>query len=253
MKKLVIIFILVFPAMTFARNESAAALYNHANALYTSGDFAPAIVFYEKALRGGFLNSKIEYNLGNACLKKNPPDLARAVLHYERARLLDPRDADIRYNLKYMNALIKGKAPVAEKSFIQRGWESLMRSVSPGETLGALSVSYFILMTALIIYFLARGQRLRRAMIIVGSVMLLLMLIETPIAWGSRERAREPRAVILENDLPVRSGPGADNPELFKLFEGMVVDRHDCRIGWCQVAIPSGLAGWIPAEKAEKI
>jgi len=244
---------IIFSAMSFAQGEAAAALYNRANALYSSADYTSAIDLYERALSSGFENAKIEYNLGNAYLKKNPPNLARAVLHYERARLLDPRDEDIQHNLKYVNALIKGKAPVAEKSFIQRGWDALLRNVSTGEAVGALSISYFIMVISMIIYFLSEGSRFRRAMVIVGAVMICLILLEAPVAWGSWRLRVKPRAVIIENDLSVRSGPGADNAELFKLFEGMVVELRDCRMGWRQIVIPGGLAGWTPAEKLEKI
>ena len=253
MRRLLTLIVLLVPVASFAQGESVAALYNRANALYSQGQFSGAIELYEKALSSGFENRRIEYNLGNAYLKNNPPDLAHAVLHYERARRLDPRDPDIRYNLRYVSALIKGKLPQAQRSFILRGFEAILRNITPRQAIAAFSILYFCLTSALTVYFLSRGRKWRRAMAYIGAAIVFIMVIEAPVAWGSLTDAAVTRAVILSDNLAVRSGPGPDNPELFKLFEGNVVERQDCRGGWCMVSIPGGLAGWIPAEKAEKI
>ena len=228
-------------------------MYNRANAVYNEGEFEEAIGLYEKALGEGFENPRIEYNLGNAYLKKNPPELGKAILHYERAKRLDPRDRDIKFNLNYANALIQGKLPAVERNFLQRSWDKLMRNVSPGEALAALSFFYFILTTTLIIYVLSGSPRVKRLLTAAGCVTALLMFFQAPIAWGSAKAASENRAVVMENELPALSGPGENNKELFKLYEGMVIRRIDCRGGWCNISIPGNLDGWIPEGKAEKL
>lgn len=240
-------------SLSYAQGESAAALYNRGNSRYASGDYAGAIENYEKALSGGFRNAHIEYNLGNAYLKHNPPNLAKAILHYERAKKLDPRDPDLRYNIAFATARIKGKLPLPERSFIARAWDWLIGRIAMHEAAASLSAFYFLFAIALTAYFLARSKRWRTISLGAAGAALLFALLSAPVAWGAFRQYNVPRAVILQDDLPVRSGPGDANPELFKLYEGVVVERSDCRYSWCQVKLQSGLSGWIPQDKMGNI
>ena len=75
-----------------------AGSWEDANAAFASGDYAQAAPLYEKLIeRDGPAAARL-FNLGNTYAKLNQP--GPAVLSYERAALLAPRDADIRANLK---------------------------------------------------------------------------------------------------------------------------------------------------------
>ena len=54
-------------------------------------------------MKTGVRDPQAHYNLGNACFKAGR--LGEAVLWYERALRLAPRDADIRANLHYVEQL----------------------------------------------------------------------------------------------------------------------------------------------------
>lgn len=60
-------------------------------------DYASAIQIYESLLTKGEA-AEIYYNLGNSYYKTD--DIAKAILNYERALLLQPGNADVRANLE---------------------------------------------------------------------------------------------------------------------------------------------------------
>ena len=64
---------------------------------YMRYDYASAIQIYESLLKKGEA-AEIYYNLGNSYYKAD--DIAKAILNYERALLLQPGNADIRANLE---------------------------------------------------------------------------------------------------------------------------------------------------------
>src|ERR1041385_4838407 len=70
--------------------------FKAANQLYDAGKFAEAAAVYEKLEPK---TAHVYYNLGNAWFRQGKMGLA--VLNYERARRLAPRDPDILANLKF--------------------------------------------------------------------------------------------------------------------------------------------------------
>ncbi|MCK5643063.1 MAG: tetratricopeptide repeat protein, partial [Gammaproteobacteria bacterium] len=68
-----------------------------ANQLYNNGEYSTAAQFYEQLISQGKVHSSLYYNLGNAYYVQG--DIGRAILNYQRASRLDPRDPDIRENL----------------------------------------------------------------------------------------------------------------------------------------------------------
>src|SRR5260221_9375410 len=75
-----------------------AAQFAKANQEFAAGDFKAAIADYEEAVRSGQDAPNLFYNLGNAYFRQK--DFGRAILNYERALALDPRQAEAQANLR---------------------------------------------------------------------------------------------------------------------------------------------------------
>ena len=91
MKKLSIllaVFLISTVQMAFAATKADA------DQAYQENKFAEAITAYESILETEGESADIYYNLGNCYYKTK--NIAKAVLNYERALLLNPGDADIR-------------------------------------------------------------------------------------------------------------------------------------------------------------
>ena len=82
----------------FLGSSSAFATpFDQANGQFKAGDYAGAAAAYEQVLAADGPRAAVFYNLGNSYqqLKQYGP----AILAYERARLLTPRDPDLLANL----------------------------------------------------------------------------------------------------------------------------------------------------------
>src|SRR5216684_895 len=75
---------------------SPADEFKAANQLYDAGNFSEAVAAYEKLEPK---TAPVYFNLGNAYFRQDK--LGQAILNYERARRLAPRDPDILANLKF--------------------------------------------------------------------------------------------------------------------------------------------------------
>ncbi|MBR4845599.1 MAG: tetratricopeptide repeat protein, partial [Bacteroidaceae bacterium] len=73
-----------------------------ADSAYTANDYASAAHIYEMLLAEHGESASVYYNLGGAYYKMN--EIARSILNYERALLLDPSNADVKFNLELARA-----------------------------------------------------------------------------------------------------------------------------------------------------
>ena len=86
-----------FLSLLFLTTSSFAASMEDANGQFKAGNFEVAATHYEEVLKHEGPRASVFYNLGNSyqAQKKYGP----AILAYERARLLTPRDPDLLANL----------------------------------------------------------------------------------------------------------------------------------------------------------
>ena len=97
---IVVIALLSFRGGCFAVDRlSAEELYFEANRAYKESQYLQAIDGYLELLGLGYINGHVYYNLANAYVRSG--QLGKAILNYERAKVLIPRDADLKFNLRY--------------------------------------------------------------------------------------------------------------------------------------------------------
>ena len=118
---------------------------------YMKNDYASAIQIYEALLKDGEA-AEVYYNLGNKA-----GDVAKAILNYERALLIQPGNADIRANLEIARAKTIDKVvPVAEIFFVS--WtKSLINCLSVDAWAKVGIVSFFLLLASLYFFFFSYG------------------------------------------------------------------------------------------------
>ena len=81
-----------------------AKTFQEANTSYRTGDYAKAAERYESLIEQEPRVATFYYNLANAYVRLGK--LSRAILNYEKALHLDPRNGDIRENLRYSRGLL---------------------------------------------------------------------------------------------------------------------------------------------------
>ena len=112
MKKIYLILLLLV-TVSVANGQTKA----QADSAYVNNDFAGAVEMYEAILADEGQSSDIYYNLGNSYYKMD--NIAKAILNYERALLLNPGDGDIRFNLELAHSKAVDKVvPMSEMFFV---------------------------------------------------------------------------------------------------------------------------------------
>ena len=97
------------------------------------------------------------------------------------------------------------------------------------------------------------GERPGRVTLYGSAVALCLTIIAGTLFTVSAMRDSVPVAIVLDQRAEIHSGPGADNPTLFVVHEGLKVVVRNRSDGWIQVTLPNGLTGWLPDSSAAGI
>lgn len=231
--------------------EAARVAAQEGNRAYEEHDWAAAVESYERALELGLDHATVHYNLGNAYFKRG--DLGRAIASYERARRLAPRNGDARTNLARARAQIQdvelsGHEPPA----FLRPLYFLLSSLSLDEW-WTLALAAWVMGLALAIlrhWSPARAPVLARAMVVCGVV--FAVAIGAGALRYDREVLRHEAVVVVE-EIEVRSGPGVDYNLSFRVHEGLQVHVAETRGDWVRIDLGGELVGWVPAAQIESL
>lgn len=219
-------------------------LYNQANQAYEKEDYIKAIELYEQATQTT-KNSLLYYNLGNAYFKSG--QVGKALLNYNRARFLAPRDRDINANIQFLRNYRIDKNLIIESPIIKI-ISSIFHFVSWQEAM-LLSAIIFFITIILIALALILYQRFFGYIAIGAGVVFLYLFITWQVWQGEKSSAR---AVIVVPEVTLRSGPGSDYKDILIGHDGLEVKIIESRGEYSLVQFPGG-GGWVETKSIGKI
>lgn len=245
MRKLIFILLFLFLSLpVLAIEQTTLADFAKANGAYRDGKYAEAIAGYERILSLKIESGAVFYNLGNSYFKNKEP--GKAVLNYERAQKLMPRDADLRSNLKFV--LSSGALKVGPV-------ESFMDKLL-GAHVQFYTVNEMVLILALLAGLLAVAHLCGLYLNWTPSrwVMALLGLVFLVFVTGFVMKVKlETDAAIMIKSTQARFEPSDKATVYFELPEGQKVYFRAREDNWIKVQRPDGKIGWVVFEAAEKI
>ncbi|MCQ2286563.1 MAG: tetratricopeptide repeat protein [Bacteroidales bacterium] len=168
-----------------------------ANEAYQQKDYATSIDLYQQIVEAGNEGAILYYNLGNAYFKND--ELAKAVLWYERARRLDPRNEDIQHNIAFVNQKLIDKIDVLPELFITRWWKGVSQSfTSNGWAIASIIFSaLFFLFLAL--FLLLKNPRIKSLSIILSIICIVLLIFSILFAHQEKNRyEKHPEAIVMD-------------------------------------------------------
>jgi len=223
---------------------STCDLYNQANQAYEKEDYAKSIELYEQAA-SNTKNGLLYYNLGNAYFKSG--QIGKALLNYNRARFIAPRDQDINANIQFIRNYRIDKNLIIESPIIKI-ISILFHFVSWQEAMFLSAIIFFltIILIALAIIFY---QRIFGYIAIGAGVIFIYLFITWQIWQWEKSSAR---AVIVATEVTLRSGPGLDYKDILIGHDGLEVKILESRGEYFLVQFPGG-GGWVEAKSIEKI
>ncbi len=251
MKKLILIMIVfLFSASVYSFEPKSE--FKKANDLFNDGKYDKAAETYNSLIDSGFKESDIYFNLGNSYFRLEKIPLA--ILCYERARRLNPGDADINFNLKLANLRIIDKFEPIPKLFFVEWYEQAVRLLYSGNWSIVLIVSTWLFFISLVFLFYSQITSVRKIVLITTLLSLFVMLISSFFGY---------KAYIYENDVNqgiifnpsvyVKSAPDPGSTDLFILHEGTKIAVTESIDNWIQITVENGDIGWIQKTEIEVI
>jgi tetratricopeptide (TPR) repeat protein len=235
--------ILALPALAQKQEEE---IFFEANKAFQEGQYQKAIDGYHQLLDQGYDNGHLHFNLGNAYLRSD--QLGRAILHYERARLFRPRDADLKFNLNYALDQTTDALP-QPKGFIHSGFFWIDSLTINELFLGFAVINLFFWGILFIRIF--TGPEWTYYLTILLLIFWLISGFSFGIKWYSQRT--DDRAVIITKEVNILAGPDIKDTLLFKLHEGAIVQQERTEKDWALIQLSNDKRGWAQKKFVEKI
>ncbi len=239
-----VISLLAFMMAAIVAAAAGDTLLEQANQHYKAQEFQKAVETYSQIVAGGYESGEVYFNLGNACFKTG--DYVNAILNYERALLLDPRNEDIRFNLRIANQYVVDNLEQLPRPFFARWWEKLAES-KPADGWAAWSViSFFVFLVLLGAYFFGRTLGLKKVAFYCSILAFLVMATGFLLAHRQHNVLKQRNSALLVCPrTAVKSAPSATGTDLFLIHEGLKVSITDSLNQWKEIRLSDGNKGWV--------
>ncbi|MGD8318535.1 MAG: tetratricopeptide repeat protein [Myxococcales bacterium] len=230
-------------------DASLTDVFEAGNIAASKGDYETAIRSYRTLVEAGVADPDVYFNLATAYAQSG--DYPRAILNFERALVLAPRDDQTEQNLRAAERALEERRAESE------GEATIHRISSPADAVyGELSedslayvliASNFTLFGCLAWVWVAhRRGRWLYALLIVSSICFVFSAIGLGQKAGLFRDG--PRAVALEDRLPLREAPYPQAQIRGEARGGdraVVVGRD---ADFLKLRVANGLEGWAPAS-----
>ena len=224
-----------------------------ADSAYIQGDYLTAIDIYQSVIENQGVNATLYMNLGNCWLKRD--EIAKAILYYERAYLLDPSDPDIRFNLDLARTKTVDKVNAVNQLFIVVWFKKLLAvlDVNGWAVMTVILFALTIILTGVLLFSKKLG--LRKISFSFSVFFLLLSILSFIFATTQMGDIRErDTAIIMSPSVTVKSTPTSAGTDLFIIHEGRKVKILDSSMKeWVEIRLEDGNTGWIPVDVMEII
>jgi len=221
-----------------------------ARSVYTEGEHTKALALFESVAQE-WNSAALQLAIGNCHFKLN--DVPRAILHYERALLLEPGAEDVKANLELARQRTVDRVNELPRFSLGSSWERWIGGSDVDQwarrSLWLWSLTVLLCMIA----FLLRGN-LRIVGLSLSMITIVAALGAVFLAAGRTAQVRDAAgAIVLHPRIEVTSEPRVGSTTLFMLHAGTKVELRKTEAGWCEVALANGNLGWMPATALAKI
>lgn len=210
---------------THAASAETTSAFGAANEAFGAGKYLEAIAGYEKITKTNGYSAAVLFNLGNAYYHNGQTGLA--ILNYERALRLSPRDPDIQANLKYARTQANLSQPT------ERWWRVALHSLTPNQW-AWLASSFFMLLCVLILLRMLNSESIQRlgvsATLEVPAWRLILFLVGfglfLAISCGAMSVQERHEAIVIAREASLLVTPFDKSQTLATLPEGEAVNAE---------------------------
>ncbi len=235
---LLIVFIMI--NRSFAQEENDLAI---ANGLAAKEDHNGAIQTYHQLASEGKISLELYYNLANSYLALD--SLAQAILYYEKALLINPKDQDVLNNLEIAKDKLPERLTEIDEFFLIRFWKSFYKSLQ-ANTWAWLNIVLGLAILIMVYIRFYRPEYLPgkwwTVLFLTVSFFLLVILLA---GYHRRDFSKGGQTSIMMEDVFMKSGPDERSDDIKRLYPGYKLILLDEINGWYKVRTIDREEGWV--------
>ena len=226
--------------------------FQQANEDYKNNKYDKAIEQYESLIQEDYKSEELYYNLGNSYYKKKA--LGKAILYYEKALLLDRDDEDTLHNLSVAKAQTKNEISTLPPFFLARWWAGLRGGFSSSSWSIIGLIFFWMGIGGLVYWLMAAERRQKKIGFVMGICSLIFSMLPFTLAYNSSNLETDSRmAIVLAEQVPLRSAPDPESTQQLVVYEGLKVELLDRIDDWSKVRLMNGEQGWLPMTAFARI
>ncbi|MDG1260219.1 MAG: tetratricopeptide repeat protein [Flavobacteriales bacterium] len=250
MKKLLLL-LLFIPSVCAAQDENWEIIFDEANTAYENGNFEEAYLTYT-SLAKTYSNFELYFNTGNAAYKANK--LGESILYYERAKKINPTDADLLANLAIANSKIKDRIEELPNLGVEDAW-GIVTATKRLTLWTYLTLILTFVGLALAAWGLWSSKKnAKRILFVLGCFVILVSFLGYGLARSTYNNIlKNTTGIILAPKVDVKTGPNSGEKDAFLLHEGTKVNVLQETEGWVEIKLANGNIGWVLKETLELV
>ncbi len=219
---------------------------------YSQNDYPAALLNYRAALASGNTSPDLYYNLANTYYRLD--SIAPAILFYERALRLDPSMDEARQNLDLANSRTLDRITPLPRLFFAEWIYTLTTRLQPS-TWRLLSILFLILLGAAVTAFcLFRTPRARKTSFAAIILSFILFSASLALLFSSIHHLNDhSQAIVMQPTLTVKNSPEEYASDKLILHEGTKVTISKTLAGHHQITLADGTTGWTDTLSIERI
>ncbi len=227
--------------------EVVPANWEQAREAYQNKQYTVAFDLYQGLIDEGHVSPALYYNMGNVCYRQNK--LGLAILYYEKALKLAPRDQEIKTNLALAKSQQADQIDPLPPFFLDR-WRHGIQSLLSANAWSLLGILFlWIGVGGLILWILGKERKQRKWGFIAGISLLTASILPFYLSASRAQfEQHSGTAILLDQEYGLRSAPEEGSTILVPLHEGVKLVIIDQIGDWLKVKLEDGELGWLPKK-----
>jgi tetratricopeptide (TPR) repeat protein len=250
MRILVLLVLTLNGILGMAQNPDS--LFVQANELYRQENYEAALKAYKEIEAMDKESWALYYNMGNIHYKINR--VAPAIFYYEKALKLRPDQQDVRFNLEFANQMVLDNIEPLPRNLGQRFMDAVILKLTY-ETWAKIAVGLAFLFALLFLMYHFSYSTGKKRFYFVASI-ITVVLVTTFVFFAFRNQLyvkSNKEAIIFASEADVMNAPTSTSDAYFELHEGTKVTVLESLDNWKKIRIADGKVGWIDEKHLKEI
>jgi len=250
MKK--VAFLFIFLISWIGNTQTLDSLFTNANKLYQQENYIEALKLYQKIEDKQYESVALYFNMANVFYKTN--QVAPAIYYYEKALKLEPNNKDIAFNLDFAKRMTLDNIEALSKSLGQKFRDSIILKFTYN-TWAIIAVSLAFLFAFLfLLYHFSYSTRKKRIYFVTSILSAVFVALSVFFAFKNNHYIKNTKAaIIFAPQTQVKSAPTKTSEINFELHEGTKVYVLEDLDNWRKIKIADGKTGWMLADDLKEL